>query len=222
MAAQAEPKLRGPDQLERLGELSRDHEDFRAALRVEDKHGTASVLADLSIAAAGHGDDDRARRCREESLSALRDLGHKPGVAEGSYELARIATAEGQLEQAEGLLVESLVVCREIGHEAGAALALIELGGVVESAGDPARAVTLWGAADRQLEECDVAALLVQWLTNQQIADGLVVALKTVEGHVTNILSKLGFERRAQVAAWAVANCLAEAPPDLDTLLGQS
>ncbi|MFN2250787.1 MAG: tetratricopeptide repeat protein [Anaerolineae bacterium] len=67
--------------------------------------------------------------------------------------------------------------------------------------------------------EREVAALLVQGQTNQLIADELVVALKTVEGHVTNILSKLGFERRAQVAAWAVANGLAEAPQDLDTLL---
>jgi DNA-binding CsgD family transcriptional regulator/tetratricopeptide (TPR) repeat protein len=67
--------------------------------------------------------------------------------------------------------------------------------------------------------EREVAVLIVQGLTNAEIAEDLSVVLKTVEKHVSNILSKLGFERRAQVAAWAVENGLAEAPVDLDTQL---
>ena len=66
--------------------------------------------------------------------------------------------------------------------------------------------------------ERQVAAVVAQGLTNQEIADELVVSLKTVEAHVTRILSKLGFSSRAQIAAWAVDKGLASAPQELDSL----
>ena len=50
--------------------------------------------------------------------------------------------------------------------------------------------------------EREVAALLAQGLSNKEIAARLVVAQRTAEGHVENILSKLGLTSRAQVAAW--------------------
>ncbi|WOX14688.1 ATP-binding protein [Streptomyces sp. N50] len=53
--------------------------------------------------------------------------------------------------------------------------------------------------------ETEVAELIAEGLTNQQIADRLVVALRTAEGHVERILSKLGFTSRSQVAVWAQA-----------------
>ncbi|WP_307818409.1 LuxR C-terminal-related transcriptional regulator [Streptomyces sp. MBT62] len=53
--------------------------------------------------------------------------------------------------------------------------------------------------------ETEVAELVAEGLTNQQIADRLVVALRTAEGHVERILSKLGFTSRSQVAVWADA-----------------
>ena len=70
--------------------------------------------------------------------------------------------------------------------------------------------------------EREVAAVVAQGLTNQEIADELVISIKTVEAHVTRILSKLGFSSRAQVAAWAVEKGLASAPQDLDTLSADS
>jgi DNA-binding NarL/FixJ family response regulator len=66
--------------------------------------------------------------------------------------------------------------------------------------------------------EREVAAIVAGGLTNQEIADDLVVSIKTVEAHVTRILSKLGFSSRAQIAAWAVDKGLASAPQDLDSL----
>ncbi|WP_173077441.1 ATP-binding protein [Phytohabitans rumicis] len=50
--------------------------------------------------------------------------------------------------------------------------------------------------------EREVAALIAQGLTNREIAARLVVAQRTAEGHVENILSKLGFTSRTQVAGW--------------------
>jgi DNA-binding NarL/FixJ family response regulator len=50
--------------------------------------------------------------------------------------------------------------------------------------------------------EREVAAMIARGLTNRGIADELVISQATVARHVANILTKLGFSSRAQVAAW--------------------
>lgn len=52
--------------------------------------------------------------------------------------------------------------------------------------------------------EREVAMLIAQGKSNREIAEELVVADRTVETHVSNILSKLGFTSRTQVAVWAI------------------
>ncbi|MET8827032.1 LuxR C-terminal-related transcriptional regulator [Streptomyces sp. NPDC004610] len=53
--------------------------------------------------------------------------------------------------------------------------------------------------------ENEVAQLVAEGLANQQIADRLVIARRTAEGHVERILTKLGFTSRSQIAAWVAA-----------------
>jgi non-specific serine/threonine protein kinase len=50
--------------------------------------------------------------------------------------------------------------------------------------------------------ERQVADLIAEGLTNQAIADRLVISPRTAQGHVEHILAKLGFTSRTQVAAW--------------------
>ena len=50
--------------------------------------------------------------------------------------------------------------------------------------------------------ELEVAALIETGLSNREIAERLVIAKRTADGHVERILAKLGFSSRAQVAAW--------------------
>ncbi|HEX8727241.1 MAG TPA: LuxR C-terminal-related transcriptional regulator, partial [Ktedonobacterales bacterium] len=57
--------------------------------------------------------------------------------------------------------------------------------------------------------EREVAALVAQGKTSREIADLLVVSERTAEVHVGNILGKLGFTSRAQIAVWAVEHGLA-------------
>lgn len=66
----------------------------------------------------------------------------------------------------------------------------------------PANRAAVAGLTRREQE---VALLVAEGLSNREIAARLVVAQRTAEGHVENILSKLGFTSRAQVAGWVAA-----------------
>lgn len=56
--------------------------------------------------------------------------------------------------------------------------------------------------------ELEVLRLIADGKSNQDIADVLFIALKTVKAHVTNILSKLEVEDRTQAAIYAHRNHL--------------
>jgi non-specific serine/threonine protein kinase len=81
---------------------------------------------------------------------------------------------------------------------------------------DTAVAYALGEAADRAARpgavakltkrERQVAELVARGLSNKQIAAKLVISQRTAQGHVENILSKLGFTSRTQIAAWIVEN----------------
>ena len=49
-----------------------------------------------------------------------------------------------------------------------------------------------------------VLDLIVEGLTNREIAERLNLAEKTVKNYVSNLLAKLGMERRTQAAAFVV------------------
>jgi predicted ATPase/DNA-binding CsgD family transcriptional regulator len=50
--------------------------------------------------------------------------------------------------------------------------------------------------------EWEIAGLIADGLTNKQIASKLLIAQRTADAYVQNILTKLGFNSRAQIAAW--------------------
>jgi DNA-binding CsgD family transcriptional regulator len=52
--------------------------------------------------------------------------------------------------------------------------------------------------------EREVAVLVARGLSNREIADALSISQRTAGAHVGNILAKLDFGSRAQIAAWAM------------------
>jgi DNA-binding CsgD family transcriptional regulator/tetratricopeptide (TPR) repeat protein len=62
-------------------------------------------------------------------------------------------------------------------------------------------AETFGGLTPRERE---VARLVAEGKSNREIAETLVLSERTAENHISNILMKLGFTSRAQVAVWAV------------------
>jgi non-specific serine/threonine protein kinase len=57
--------------------------------------------------------------------------------------------------------------------------------------------------------EREVAALVARGASNRQIAGALVIAERTAERHLENMLAKLGLQSRTQVALWAVEHGIA-------------
>jgi pimeloyl-ACP methyl ester carboxylesterase/DNA-binding CsgD family transcriptional regulator len=78
---------------------------------------------------------------------------------------------------------------------------------VVTPSVESAKAEPRAGPLSRREQE--VATLVALGLSNRQIAEELVIAETTAERHIANILNKLGYHSRTQIAAWAVERGLA-------------
>lgn len=110
---------------------------------------------------------------------------------------------EGYLALARESLTENEFQAEQ---SAGRALSLEQ---AVAYAQDVASKADAKQKARRKLDELtprerEVAALIARARSNEEIAGELVVSKRTVEKHISNIRSKLGFTRRAQIVRWAI------------------
>jgi len=103
-------------------------------------------------------------------------------TTEGAVELTRALTAVGRGE----IVLPPGIAAR--------ALALLARGGRVEGG--------LVEALSEREEE--VLRLLGQGQTNKDIAQALMLSVRTVEAHLRNIYGKLGVRSRTEAALWAV------------------
>jgi DNA-binding CsgD family transcriptional regulator len=52
--------------------------------------------------------------------------------------------------------------------------------------------------------ELEIVSLIAEGLTNQQIADQLKIKKRTVDNHISNILSKTRTDNRVSLVRWAL------------------
>jgi DNA-binding NarL/FixJ family response regulator len=62
--------------------------------------------------------------------------------------------------------------------------------------------------------EAEVAGLVSRGLANGEIADTLFVSKRTIETHISHVLSKLGYTSRAQIVSWVIDAGLDQATPN--------
>jgi non-specific serine/threonine protein kinase len=119
--------------------------------------------------------------------------------------------AEAQLRTALGLIDE---LCEEI---ADASLRETFSGRARALPPSPrapsARRVVTAAASGLSAREREVARLIAAGNGNRAIAEALVLRERTVEGHVSSILNKLGFSSRSQIAVWAAGRRLDGSAP---------
>ena len=181
--------------------------DALAALRdVERRAGTAPLraCADLAegVLAAAAGDHERARPLLEDAADRFAASGAPYELARARIELAAALAALGRDEVAHREAAAGLQALDELGARADAGRARRRLGGLADSR--PA-------LSELTPREREVLCVLAEGLTNQQIAQRLVLSEHTVHRHVTNILRKLGLPSRTAAAAHAAqAGLLAE------------
>ncbi|WP_322986226.1 ATP-binding protein [Streptomyces sp. S584] len=177
------------------GEVKRAEEDFSEALRCRAHHhaDAARALEGLALAAVRGYRYDRGVRLLGVA-EGVRSYGHK----ENDWWRRRVQAARDTALRALPLgRAESWL-------EAGRTLPWPQ---ALSLALDDASAQTRAGAeAAHPLSrrERDVAALVVEGLTNRQIAARIHVSVRTVETHVRHIRTTLGLRSRAHIAAWAV------------------
>ncbi|HUG13975.1 MAG TPA: AAA family ATPase [Thermomicrobiales bacterium] len=150
---------------------------------------------------------DEAVAALDAALLTVRARGARPMQARIHRMFATLHQQAGRFEQADAELRQAWELTEEM------AVTLSDekmrdayLSRVAENSPRPTPAVDDVDSVLKLLtpRERDVVLLLTRGKTNREIAAELFVGPRTVETHVTNILNKLGFTSRTQVAAWAV------------------
>jgi len=157
----------------------------------------AATLAVEGVVTKAEGDLDTARMRLEDAIDLFQRYGAPFETAQSRIDLARVLGEAGRkdaaLEQAR-VAYEALQGMQAEREAQRAARFLSEL----RPAAPPDAA---GGLTSREL---DVLKLLAQGLSNQEIAQRLVLSEHTVHAHLANIRHKLNLSSRAAAAAWAV------------------
>ncbi len=126
------------------------------------------------------------------ALSACRATGSPPYEAETHLSLARLLSRCRKADPAiDAHLEQAMSIARHLGMKP-----------LLAEATELREALRRSPAGVLSTREEQVASLVAQGLSNRQIATRLHLSERTVENHVTHILTKLGFESRARIAAW--------------------
>ncbi|WP_433380043.1 ATP-binding protein [Actinoplanes sp. CA-142083] len=193
------------DYLRALGEVGRGAPGVavryaRDALRFKrqlgDSAGCAMAVDVLATAAATLGEAERAVRLLGVSQRIWETVGLPQLGSAGMTATRALVEEQARAKLGDRGFDAALADGLGLDREAGIEYALDE-------PSTPPAVPPPAGWAPLTRREHEVAVLIAEGLTNQQIAERLVIGRRTANTHVEHILTKLDFTSRAQIAVWA-------------------
>ena len=150
----------------------------------------------------------RARSLFEESLALVRELGNRIHIAQALLLLAHVAVLQSDVPTAHALYEESLALYRELDHKNGIAachegLEKLHAHRKMPHLSKVPRSTPTY-PAELTAREVEVLRLVVQGLTNAQIAEQLVISHRTANAHVCSIYNKLDVTSRIAATRFAI------------------
>ncbi len=175
-----------------------DHEAAHGACRELERLSEGSERGTLgAMAAQARGAVELTQGDAQTALASLRRAGEVWQQLEAPYEAARVREVIGLACRALGdddTATLELEAARAVFEELGADLDLTRLDALTGAPGGA------YGLTERELE---VLSRLAAGDTNKAIAAELVLSVRTVDRHVSNIFAKLGVSSRAAAASHA-------------------
>jgi predicted ATPase/DNA-binding NarL/FixJ family response regulator len=173
-------------------------EGLRIARRLDDRVAQCYLVGVIACTQAGSGEPRRAARL----LGATDSLRVETGATVHAGLAPALAQATASLTGALGRTRFDTEFAAGQQLERGAATRLALDEDVPPSREGP----RTQEAAVLGQREAEVARLVADGLSNKAIGARLFISERTVESHVRNILIKLGFTSRAQIAAWTASS----------------
>ena len=172
-----------------------------------------ALLRGQALAALGRYDE--AEETLHAALRGARDRGMRPVAWRVHRTLGRLCTLLGRRDDAGQEFQRARVIVEELAATLPDDLRVGFLSQVAASmpAHRAQRTQTSKAGTFLTARERDVAVLVARGLSNRDVARALFIGERTVETHVGNILGKLGFGSRAQIAVWAVEAGLGRSTP---------
>jgi non-specific serine/threonine protein kinase len=190
-------------------DLARRHlsESLSMSRKQGDRRRLAYTLSAVATLAAVEGDGERAARLEAIAKIAIAQIGARTARRPYARQLlpARIAARAVELRSASA--AAQLPTLEDAADECLAWLATPQQ--LRRSSAPVSSSPTTFERLTRR--EREVVALLARGFTNRQIAAALVLTEGSAENYVQRVLNKLGFNNRAQVAAWAVEQGIGQA-----------
>jgi ATP/maltotriose-dependent transcriptional regulator MalT len=193
-----------------LGRIDDAHAALVELETLADALATDPMRASAALAhgmlAAVEGDHAAARRHLEDAVDLVERAGAPFETACARLELAHVLGRLGRQD----LAVQETRSAHDALSSMGAGLQAARAAALLDTFAAPTatrrgRGEPVFGLSGRELE---VLGLLAQGLSNQRIADTLVLSRHTVNRHVANILRKLDVPSRAAAAALATRHNL--------------
>jgi DNA-binding CsgD family transcriptional regulator/tetratricopeptide (TPR) repeat protein len=175
-------------------------ESLHLSATLQDKRGIARTLEGCAKLFFSTGHPEPALELGALADALLDSLGARRSPADQVTFKALQVQIRDALSSAGSAAIEPVARGLDLDQIVARALALIE--GPPER---PGHQVTRADSDAKPLSrrEREIAVLIARGFTNRAIAGQLVIAERTADTHVSNILGKLGLETRAQIAAWA-------------------